>query len=151
MKTFDKSPKFIIFLLVLTFFISAPCIYAKESEIFKRQINFAEKFWRTELYFGMNKPDDSEVSAAEWSDFLENEVTPRFPDGFTVLESFGQYKDNRGKIIKEKSRVVILLYTKKDKRKNNTKIEEIRTAYKKFFQQESVLRMDFRQSLKVSF
>lgn len=115
------------------------------------QTVFADKFYRTELYFGMNIPGGGTVSDEEWNDFLEKEVTPRFPEGFTVLAGFGQFRDNNGKIVKENSRVLIILYPKKARRENHAKIEQIRAAYVKTFRQESVLRMDFRQSVEVSF
>ena len=138
---------------LLLFVVSAANHYASETivEQHLRQAVFVEKFFRTELYFGMNKPDGSMVSDEDWSKFLVDEVTPRFPAGFTVLEALGQFRDSSGKIVKEKSRCLILLYSKKDKRANNEKIEQIRSAYKKAFQQESVLRLDFRQTVSVSF
>lgn len=114
-------------------------------------IVFAEKFYRTELYFGMDKPKGGEVTEDEWNRFLEAEITPRFPDGLTVLEGYGQFKDSAGKIERENSRVLILLYSKKDRAEVHKKIEEIRTAYKKQFEQESVLRIDFPKALQVSF
>ena len=40
---------------------------------------------KTELYFGLSRPGGAEkVSAEEWRGFLDNFVTPRFPDGLTV-------------------------------------------------------------------
>lgn len=109
------------------------------------------KYWRTELYFGMDKPDGSAVTEAEWAQFLADEVTPRFPSGFTVIEALGQYQGGDKKIVKEKSRVLILLSEKKDRKPNNVKIEAIRAAYKKAFQQESVMRLDIRHTVDVSF
>lgn len=114
-------------------------------------IFFSGKFFRTELYFGTGKPDGSEVTGAEWSKFLAGEVTPRFPKGFTVLDGFGQFQGENGAIVREKSFCLILLYEKKDRRASGDKIEQIRAAYKKAFQQESVLRLDFRQTVNVSF
>lgn len=110
-----------------------------------------DRYYRTELYFGLAKPDGSEVTAEEWAKFLADEVTPRFPAGFTVIEALGQYQGNDKKIVKEKSRVLILLYEKKVRKHNSVKIEEIRAAYKKAFQQESVMRLDIRQTVDVSF
>lgn len=110
-----------------------------------------DRYYRTELYFGLSKPDGSEVSAEEWAEFLADEVTPRFPAGFTVIEALGQYQGNDKKIVKEKSRVLILLYEKKVRKHNSVKIEEIRAAYKKAFQQESVMRLDMRQTVDVTF
>jgi hypothetical protein len=109
------------------------------------------KYWRTELYFGMGKLDGSEVTAAEWARFLADEVTPRFPAGFTIIEALGQYQGEDKKIVKEKSRILILLYETKERKRSDPKIEEIRAAYKKAFQQESVMRLDMRQTVRVSF
>jgi glutamate formiminotransferase len=91
------------------------------------------------------------VGDAEWEKFLADEVTPRFPDGFTILKGVGQYREKSGKIISEPSQVLIFLYTKVTKKESRLKIDEIRAAYVKQFSQESVLRMDLRQTVEVSF
>jgi Protein of unknown function (DUF3574) len=111
----------------------------------------AEKFYRTELYFGMNKPGGIPITDEEWSKFLSDEVTARFPDGFTVLDGYGQWKNKEGKIAKEKSKVLIVLYKKAELKAASAKLDEIRTAYIKAFQQQSVLRMDIVQTVRVSF
>ena len=140
-----------LFLLTYFFLFANQTASANASNIENSSIVLAEKFYRTELYFGMDKPKGGEVTEEDWNKFLEAEVTPRFPDGLTVLEGYGQFKDSLGKIERENSRVLILLYTKKNRRAVNQKIEEIRNAYKKQFEQESVLRLDFRQAVQVSF
>jgi hypothetical protein len=99
----------------------------------------------------MGKPDGTEVTPEEWAKFLADEVTPRFPAGFTVIEALGQFEGADKKIVKEKSRVLILLYEKKERKPNSMKIEAIRAAYKKAFLQESVMRLDIRQTVDVSF
>ena len=111
----------------------------------------ANKFLRTELYFGRDKPDGTRVTDSEWMDFLDKEVTPRFPAGFTVLDGAGQYRDKSGKIVKEPSKVLVFLYSKGDRKSAGQKINEIRVAYCKQFQQESVLRLDFRKAVEVTF
>ncbi|MGB7207112.1 MAG: DUF3574 domain-containing protein [Pyrinomonadaceae bacterium] len=111
----------------------------------------AEKFLRTELYFGRSKPDGSIVSDEDWSRFLAEIVTPRFPNGFTVLQANGQYRDKSGKIITEPSEVLIFLYDRNSRISSRRKIEEIRSAYMKQFSQESVLRMDMPKSVSVFF
>jgi hypothetical protein len=110
-----------------------------------------DKFYRTELYCGRSKPGGGMVSDAEWEQFLAEEVTPRFPDGFTILTGKGQYREKSGKIISEPTQVLVFLYTKKTRPESRRKIEEIRAAYVKRFAQESVLRMDLRQAVEVSF
>jgi hypothetical protein len=110
-----------------------------------------DRYYRTELYFGMDKPAGGEITAEEWDKFLADEVTLRFPDGLTVVAASGQFRSASGTIVKEKSRVIILLYRKKDRDAAGRKIDEIRAAYCKKFDQESVMRIDFRRSVEVSF
>jgi Protein of unknown function (DUF3574) len=98
-------------------------------------------FYRTELYFGSEKPDGSEVTEEELERFVDDEVTPRFPDGLTLLSGEGQFRDSSGEIVEEPSYVLILLYPPHD-REASDEIEEIREDYKREFEQESVLRVD---------
>jgi Protein of unknown function (DUF3574) len=99
-----------------------------------------QKFTKTELYFGSLKPNQTEVKEAEFTRFLNQEISPRFPDGLTLLKGFGEFKGSNGKIIQETSRLVILFYP--FAAESNQKIEAIRLAYKTRFGQESVLRVD---------
>ncbi len=99
-----------------------------------------ELFLRTELFFGLSKPTGPEVTEEEFQDFVDTEVTPRFPDGLTIFTGKGQFKDSTGNIIQEGSKVLILLYP--FSQKGNRAVEQIRKAYKDLFQQESVLRVD---------
>ncbi len=110
-----------------------------------------EKYYRTELYMGRSKPDGTLVAEQEWTDFLTETVTPRFPDGFTVLSGFGQFRDRSGRIVREPSSVMIFLYRSRSKKESRAKIEEIRTAYVIRFHQESVLRVDLPRAVRVSF
>ncbi len=100
----------------------------------------AKPFARTELFFGLSKPDGTEVNNAEFQRFLDREVTPKFPDGFTVISGQGQFRDTRGAILQERSKLLILLYS--NVATSNQQIEQIRTAYITAFQQQSVLRAD---------
>jgi hypothetical protein len=100
-----------------------------------------QAFARSELFFGLSKPHGGEVSKKEFQGFIDREVTPRFPDGLTLLSGLGQFKNAKGQIIQERSRVLILLYPLPGVM-NHQAINQIREAYKKAFQQESVLRVD---------
>ncbi|MBK8508367.1 MAG: DUF3574 domain-containing protein [Candidatus Competibacteraceae bacterium] len=102
-----------------------------------------EIFLRTELFFGLSRADRPEVSEEEFQNFVDTEVTPRFPDGLTLINGKGQFRDSRGTIIQEKSKLLILLYS--FNRETNQAIETIRNEYKNNFQQESVLRTDEQQ------
>lgn len=91
-----------------------------------------------ELYFGRSRPNGI-VSQADFQKFLSAEITPRFPDGLTVIDANGQFRNSAGTIIKEQTKVVILIYTNsRDKRQG---IQDIINRYKSQFQQESVLRV----------
>lgn len=111
----------------------------------------AENYYRTELYMGMSIPGGLMVSDEAWEKFLAEVVTPLFPDGFTILGGRGQYREASGTIAKEPSHVLVFLYKKADRKTAGVKIEQIRTAYKKRFAQESVLRVDIVKSVLVSF
>ena len=78
------------------------------------------------------------VSDAEWRRFLDDTITPRFPDGLTVAHTTDQWRGASGKVERERSEVVTLLHAGGAGEKD--KIVEIVTAYKGRFQQEAVLR-----------
>ena len=107
-------------------------------------------YQRTELFFGLDKPTGGTVTAEEWDRFVAEIVTRRFPDGFTVDDALGQYLDGNT-LIREKSKQIILIYPRKLKTSASRKIEEIRRAYIKAFDQKSVLRVDLPTYVLVSF
>jgi hypothetical protein len=99
-----------------------------------------QRLQRTELFFGRNSPA-GEISQQDFQGFLDNVVTPLFPDGLTVVDGHGQFRASANNLVeKEKSKVLILLY-RFDKQESD-KIEEIRSRYKARFAQQSVLRVD---------
>ena len=91
---------------------------------------------RTTLYFGQSKPGGT-VSEAEWRDFLQKEVTPRFPDGLTVWEADGQWREPSGKIGRERAKILLLVHEQSSELR--PAIAAIVTAYKRSFAQQSVL------------
>jgi uncharacterized protein DUF3574 len=94
---------------------------------------------RVELLFGRARPDGAIVSDAEWEAFLDEHVTPRFPRGLTVIDVRGQYRMNTGEIVREPSKLLMVLHD--GGAKNRAALEEIRQIYKQLFDQESVLIM----------
>lgn len=96
---------------------------------------------RTDLYFGLSIPGGGTVSSTDWQDFLDREVTPRFPDGLTLDEASGQWRDAAsGELVRESSRVVTLLHEASTEA--DARVESIRAAYKSRFHQDSVMRVD---------
>jgi hypothetical protein len=90
---------------------------------------------RTELLFGA-----AHVGAAQWNVFLAREVTPRFSDGLTAIDGYGQWKAPNGKDSAERSRILLLWH--KPGEDADSRIDAIRDAYKKQFHQLSVMRVD---------
>jgi len=67
-------------------------------------------------------------------------VTPRFPDGLSVLDVYGQWRDN--KITKiERLRSKLLVIDHPDTVENRAKINAIRDAWKKQTGDTSVLKV----------
>jgi len=103
-----------------------------------------DRFARTELYFGTARGEKQPpVSEAEFQGFLDNYITPAFPDGLTLLKGLGQFRGANNVTIEEESFLVILLYPAAARRESSGKIEQIRKDYREQFGQESVLRSDF--------
>ena len=65
---------------------------------------------REELYFGRGLADGGEVSDSTWQVFLRDELTPRFPDGVTILDARGQWRGPSGLLVQERSWVVVLYH-----------------------------------------
>src|SRR5262245_48687414 len=65
---------------------------------------------RTTLYFGTLRPTGA-VSELEWQMFLRDEVTRRFPGGFTIWDAQGQWQNSKGAIDQERSKVLLLVHT----------------------------------------
>ena len=55
-----------------------------------------------ELMFGRNIGGRLGVNEADWSRFVDREITSRFPNGLTVLNAAGQWRDEAtNKIVRE--------------------------------------------------
>lgn len=99
----------------------------------------AARMARLELLFGTGRPDGGAVGEVEWQAFVDAEVTPRFPDGLTVLTGYGQWRKTHG-LRKEGSRILLIWHA--PAADSEAKIEAIRDAYKVRFGQDSVMRVD---------
>jgi hypothetical protein len=95
---------------------------------------------RSELIFGRLKPDGAVVTDAEWRAFIAEHVTPRFPDGFTVLDAVGQYRDRQGQVQAESTKILLIVHAPDPR--SRTSIQELRDIYRRLFLQESVLLIE---------
>ena len=98
------------------------------------------RWLRTELYFAtgiQGRPD--KISPEEWRIFLDDTVTPLFPDGLTVADAFGQWRSKDQAVAKKLvSKILIILHP--DNPETRSRIERIRESWKAQYHHESVLR-----------
>jgi hypothetical protein len=96
----------------------------------------------TKLYFGLGLADhpDTGVSEAQWRDFLDKEVSPRFPAGLSVLDVYGQWQ-GKNQTAPERLRSKMLVIDYPDTQENRDKIEAIRAAWKQRTGDQSVMRV----------
>ncbi len=115
----------------------------------------AQGWVRSELYFGVgeesgpaDRPQTEKIGEAQWRAFLDKEVTPRFPDGLTVFDAYGQWLF-RG--AKEPNRLgtKVLVILHEDTPQRRADIEAIRLAWKQATGHQSVLWA--QQRVEVSF
>lgn len=93
-----------------------------------------------EVYFGRDKPG-GEVTEAEWQGFVDEILSPRFPDGLTVLDAKGLWRDPRsGKILGERTKLVLI--TAPDAAVARQVIEAAVADYQRRFDQHTVLRVE---------
>jgi hypothetical protein len=90
-----------------------------------------------ELMFGRDIGNRVGVSEPDWSRFVAREMTPRFPDGLTITDAVGQWRDrDSGRIVREPSKhVEIVLPGNAD---DEARLDAIVAAYKRDFHQQSV-------------
>jgi hypothetical protein len=93
-----------------------------------------------DLYFGRDKQGGGEVSEAEWAAFLTDTVTPRFPDGLSVLNVEGQTREPSGRIVRERTKLMVVVVF--DAPAHQGKVREIIEAYNSRFGQHGVFRSE---------
>jgi hypothetical protein len=94
---------------------------------------------QVDLYFGL-ATRGRQIGEAEWAAFLDREVTPRFPDGLSVVDVAGQYRGPAGHISRERSKLLVVVVL--DSPRHLAKVQAIIDAYERQFDQLSVLRVE---------
>ncbi len=97
-----------------------------------------------EAYFGRNVKSRAPVTDGEWARFMADTVTPAFPDGLTVLDGAGQWRNAAGQISREDSKVLLLVLSGQDQAAASARLAPVTEAWKARFAQDSVLTV-FRQ------
>ncbi len=96
----------------------------------------------TRLYFGLGPADDAAkgVSEAAWREFLDKEVTPRFPAGLSVVDVYGQWQGKQ-EMKPERIRSKELIIDYPATAENAAKMEAIRAAWKQKTGDQSVMKV----------
>lgn len=102
-----------------------------------------QAYVETRLFFGTERPDGGpDLTDRQFMRFVDQHVTGSFPDGLTVQDGRGQWRDANGTIERERSYELILLYPASQAKARDPHIERVRDAYKRAYAQEAVARID---------
>ena len=100
-----------------------------------------------ELFFGRNIGQVTAVSEEAWQGFIDREISPRFPNGLSVFDVYGQYRGPGGEFVREPTKALLLVFSGSSEERD--KVHAIRDAYRDQFRQESVMLLE--QNACVSF
>lgn len=129
------KPRYLLFSVLLMSALTSCSVYENQ------------RLTRTELYFGLSRPDGSLISGKDWQAFADTVIAPTFSLGSTIVDGSGQWLGNKGQLISEPSKVLIVFL--KMNKTNSRKIEQVRQKYKTYYQQEAVMRVD--KKMRVGF
>jgi len=93
-----------------------------------------------DLYFGGEAGNGRAVTEAEWAAFMAEEVTPRFPDGLSVLDVIGQYREPSGRMVRERTKLLVVVVF--DAPAHLAKVQAVTNAYNRRHSQNSVFRTE---------
>jgi hypothetical protein len=90
-----------------------------------------------ELLFGRDIGRRLGVTKSDWERFVAREMTPRFPDGLTITDALGQWRDRASRtVVREPAKQVeIVLPGNPD---DDARVVAIVRAYRRDFHQQSV-------------
>lgn len=89
-----------------------------------------------QLFFGRNIAGQPGISETAFTAFVDEELTPRFPQGLTVLDGGGQWQGSENALIRQAAKVVVIVLPRNG---SDKLLDEVRKRYKARFNQESVL------------
>jgi hypothetical protein len=92
-----------------------------------------------EVFFGRNAGGREAVTDADWARFMDDTVTPAFPDGLTVLDGAGQWRGRTGSISRERSKLLLVAMPGATATDAAARLAPVTAAYRARFGQESVM------------
>ena len=140
-----KFVRYLFPLWVLVAFAGPGCATKPAATTPPPVVSEAGSSWmRTELYFSIGEWTETSLNTeaeARWQDFLDREVTPRFPDGLSVIDVYGQWRGAQAGALVQRERSRLLVVMHPDSPEASAKIDAIREAWKKLTGDKSVLRV----------
>lgn len=146
MSTLSRARRHGAILLLACAAVAAASAFAKESPKAVATMQgdaarpaAAANWQRAELYFGLGRAGgaDAPAYAQRWQQFLDDEVTPRFPDGFSVLDVYGQWQRRETKAVERlNSKLLVILFQGAQHRAD---LDALRAAWKQRTGDQSVL------------
>jgi hypothetical protein len=91
------------------------------------------------LFLGRAIPTGGEVGEEQWRAFVDQVVTPRFPDGLTLWHAQGQWRDPRGTLVREN--VLVLEVFHAPSATADSALDSIAREYIRRFNQDAVLHV----------
>ena len=92
------------------------------------------------LFMGRGSGGAEVVGEEDWAAFLADTITPRFPDGLSVIDVAGQGANADGTVERERAKMLLVLVPPADETALN-RMNEISAEYQRRFTQDSVLRV----------
>lgn len=90
-----------------------------------------------QLFFGRDFPGRAPLTDMEWSDFAARVIAREFPDGFTVIDGDGQWRDpGTAAISREATKILLVAAAPSDAL--GGRLAAIIDAYRRRFDQQSV-------------
>jgi hypothetical protein len=90
-----------------------------------------------ELFFGRNIKERGPLTDAEWAEFVAETITPNFPEGFTVFDGQGQWRNPlTGNIAGARTKIVLI--AAKREPDLTRRLSSVIDIYKTQFRQQSV-------------
>ena len=86
------------------------------------------------LFCGRSIPGGGEVTDADVDRFLDEVVTPRFPEGFTSWTAVGNWRG-------EEEKTLVLEFLHPYGRELDEKVREVAAEYRRRFRQQAVMRV----------
>ena len=123
----------VLFLLIVLL-LAVSCTTAEDADDCREG---SDRFAEYQLFMGRDSGGVEVVTDEEWSAFLAEIVTPRFPDGLTVLDANGQWRGSGSEIVRERSKLLVILAPPGDEPLNL--INEVKGEYSRRYRQDSVL------------